>query len=150
MGAEWAGDQIRHGREEIAARILASVKSGRTLASAAEKEGLKPQTLPATGHGSPAEGVPPNLLDPLFSLKQVGDPTMIETQDGFVVAVLSAIQQPDPKADPIGFSQVKEALARSMSEDMQQVYAAAVRAEAKPRVNQALVESLAVGGAGGE
>ena len=150
VGAEWAGDQIRHGREEIAARILASVKSGRTLASAAEKEGLKPRTLPATGHGSPAEGVPPNLLDPLFSLKQVGDPTMIETQDGFVVAVLSAIQQPDPKADPIGFSQVKEALARSMSEDMQQVYAAAVRAEARPRVNQALVESLAVGGAGGE
>ncbi len=143
--ADWAGDQVHHEQEVIAARLLTEVKSGQALAHAAEKEGLAMRELPPTGRATPAAGVPPNLLEPLFSLKK-GDGTMIETADGFLVAVMADSKEPDPKADPVGYGQVKEALAKALGEDMQNVFANAVRQRANPSVNQAMVESLAVSG----
>ena len=147
--SEWIGDQIRRGREEVAAQMLAAVKGGQTLDEAAAKAGLTARLLPATGQASPAEGVPSGLLGPLFALKK-GEATMIETQQGFLVAVLNDIQLPDPKADPIGYGQVKDALSRAVGEDIQTLFATAVRQRAKPRVSQAAVDSLTAGGAGGE
>ena len=143
--ADWMGDQIRHEQEETAAKLLSDVKGGQPLADAATKAGLLVRSLPATGRAAPAEGVPPGLLEPLFAMKK-GQPTMIETPDGFVVAVLVDIQEPDPKSDPVGFGQVKDALARALGEDMQAVYANAVRQRANPRINQAAVLSLATPG----
>ena len=139
--ADWTADQVRHAQEKIAAKLLVDVKGGESLADAAAKDGLTLRRLPPTGRASPAEGFPPALLNPLFSLKK-GQPTMVETQDGFVVAVLADIQEPDPKSDPVGYSQVRDALARASSEDIQNVFASAVRDRANPHVNAAAIASL--------
>jgi hypothetical protein len=71
---------------------------------------------------------------------------MVETPEGFVVAVLSEIDLPDPKADPVGYGQVQQALAHAMADDLQNVYATAVRDRASPHVNEAAVASLATPG----
>jgi peptidyl-prolyl cis-trans isomerase D len=139
---DWTADQIRHEQETVAARLLAEVKGGASLADAAAKAGLTMRVLPATGRASPPEGFPPALLNPLFSLK-TGEPTMVETQDGFVVAVLTEIRQPDPKADPVGYSQVRDALARASADDIETVFAGAVRDRSSPHINATAVAGLA-------
>jgi peptidyl-prolyl cis-trans isomerase D len=139
---DWTAYQVRHEQEETAAKLLGAVERGESLGDAATKAGLTVRRLPATGRSAPAEGFQPALLNPLFQLKK-GAATMVETADGFIVAVLAEIQDPDPKADPVGFGQVQQALAGSIGQDIQAVFATAVRDRAKPRINQAAVDSIA-------
>ncbi|CAH2599795.1 Peptidyl-prolyl cis-trans isomerase ppiD [Rhodovastum atsumiense] len=137
---DWTRDTVRRTQEEAAAKILAAVKGGQSLEAAAP--GLTIRHLPPVGRASPAEGVPTQLVMPLFSIK-AGEPTMAETPDGFVVAVLREITSPDPKDDPIGYGQVRDALARSIGNDMEAVFATALRDRAAPRVNRAMLDSVA-------
>ena len=138
--ADWTRDAVRHAQEEIAAHILSEVKAGRTLAEAAT--GLQVKRLPPVGRSAGADGVPTQLIEPLFSLKQ-GEPTMVETPEGFVVAVLAAIQNPDPSADAAGFGQTRDALAKALGDDMQSVLTLALRNRAKPKVNASMLDSIA-------
>ena len=59
-----------------------------------------------------------------------------------MVAVLREVQTPDPAADPIGYGQVRDALARAIANDMETVFATAVRDRASPRVNRQALEQL--------
>ncbi len=137
--ADWTHDAIRHSQEEAAAKILAAVKAGKSLPDAAG--GLTVRHLPPVGRAAPAAGVPAQLISPLFSLK-VGEPTMAETPEGFVVAVLREVQAPDPAADPVGYGQIRDALTRAIANDMENVFATAVRDRANPRVNRPVLEQL--------
>jgi peptidyl-prolyl cis-trans isomerase D len=67
---------------------------------------------------------------------------MVEANEGFIVAVLADIELPDPKADPIGYDKVKQSLARALAQDIEAVYATAVRDRANPHVSEAAVASL--------
>jgi peptidyl-prolyl cis-trans isomerase D len=140
---DWTLDARRHEQEVVAAGILTAVKDGKTLAEAAGK--LPVHRLPPASRAGASEGVPPQLVAPLFALKK-GEPTMVETPEGFIVAVLTAIEEPDPGKDPIGFGEVRDALARAVSGDMQQIYASAVRDRAAPRIDPHVVDSLATPG----
>jgi peptidyl-prolyl cis-trans isomerase D len=142
VAGDWTRDAVRHEREQVAAGILAAVKGGKTLAEAAAAAGLTARRLPATGRESAADGVPPALLQPLFALKP-GEPTMVETPEGFVVAVLADVQSPDPSTDPVGYGRIREALARSIGNDTQLAFAQALRDRSQPRINTRLVDSLA-------
>ena len=139
--ADWEHDAIRHAQETAAAKLLAAVKGGAALADAARADGMQLRRLPPTGRSAPTEGVPAQLVGPLFSLKP-GEPTMIETPDGFLVAVLREVQSPDPAADPVGYGQVREALARAIGNDMEAVVATAARTRATPHVNRQALEQL--------
>ena len=141
--ADWAGDQVRHEQETTAARLLAAVKGGKTLAEAAASVGLKTERLPAAGRGPASQGVPQQLVPVLFSLKKIGEPTMVETPQGFVVATLAAIEDPDPKSDPVGWGEMKEALGRSVGTDLQEMFAAAVRDRSDPFVRADAIDTLA-------
>jgi peptidyl-prolyl cis-trans isomerase D len=143
--ADWTRDAVRHEQEQVAAKLLTAVKGGQKLAEAAAAAGLTARRLPAAGRQKATEGVPVQLVPALFSLKP-GEATMVETANGFVVAVLAEIQEADPKADAAGYGQVRDALARTMSEDLQNVFAGAVRDRAHPRMNRAMVDSIAQGG----
>ena len=140
--ADWATNEQHRAQEEVAASIFGSTKRGLTIAAAAEKAGLPVNRLPPAGRASPPPGFPSALLTPLFGLRQ-GETTMVETPTGYVVATLHDIQLPDPKADPVGYGQVQQALARAIGEDIQSVYATAVRDRSSPTINQTMVESLA-------
>ena len=137
--ADWEHDAIRHTQETAAAKLLAAVEDGQTLTVAAA--GLPVRLLPPVGRGAPVAGVPAQLVTPLFNLKP-GQPTMVETPDGFMVAVLREVQTPDPAADPVGYGQLREALTRAVGNDMEVVFAAAARDRARPSVNQQAIDQL--------
>ena len=140
--ADWTRDAVRHSADEAAAKVLASVKAGQSLADAATVAGLQVRTLPAVGRSAPAEGVPAPLVTPLFGLKP-GEATMVETADGFVVAVLARVIDADMAADPAGATSMREALAKSLADDSETLFATAVRNRANPKVNRAQLETLA-------
>jgi peptidyl-prolyl cis-trans isomerase D len=141
--ADWTGDQVRREQEETAAKLLHSVDTGKSLADAAAAAGLRMETLPAAGRDAPTPGVPPALIGPLFALKKPGEATMVQTRDGFIVAALAKIEDPDPKSDPAGWSAVREALAQAVGADMQELFAQAVRDRSNPRINASIIDTLA-------
>jgi hypothetical protein len=85
--------------------------------------------------------MPPQLAQLLFALKQ-GEPTMVETGDAFIVAVPAEIIEADPKADPAGYGQVRQAVARSIGTDLASVFTEALRARAEPRINQSVLDNV--------
>jgi peptidyl-prolyl cis-trans isomerase D len=139
--ADWTTDQKRHEQEATAAKLYGSLKRGFTLAAGAEKLGLPVHRLAPTGRDTPPEGFPQPLLAPLFGLKK-GEAAMVEANEGFIVAVLADIVLPDPKADPIGYDKVKQTQSRALAQDIESVFATAVRDRSNPHVNEAAVASL--------
>ncbi|MBU6499923.1 MAG: peptidyl-prolyl cis-trans isomerase, partial [Rhodospirillales bacterium] len=137
--ADWTHDAVVREQNVAATAILTAVKSGTPFAAAAA--GLTVRTLPAASRISGAAGVPSQLVEPLFSLKQ-GEATMVQTADGFTVAVLTRIDDPDPNADPIGFGQVRDALTKALGDDVQSVLTIALRDRAQPTINKALLDSV--------
>lgn len=140
-------DDARHTQDAAAAKLLTAIQGGESLDDAAKGAGLAVRHLPATGRASPTDGVPANLVQPLFTLAR-GQPTMVETPDGFMVAVLTGIVTPDLKADPIGATQIRDALTRALGDDAESVFATAVRSAARPTVNRAMFGSLTASNAG--
>ena len=138
---EWERDQRRHAQEVVASRLLAAVKAGGSLDDAATVAGLHVEKTPPVGRSEPTPGVPRELTQPLFQLKQ-GEATMIETPEGFVVARLDQISTPDPAADPAGATQMRAALTRALDQDYQVVFASALRDREHPRVNRTLLDSF--------
>jgi peptidyl-prolyl cis-trans isomerase D len=140
--ADWTRNAMHHETETKAASILAAVKDGQPLSDAAIVAKLSIDHLPPTGRQAAVPGMPSQLVQPLFGMKP-GEATMVETPDGFVVAVLTQIQTPDAKSDPIGFGQMRLTLDRSLADDIEATYLSALRARSNPRINQALLNSVA-------
>jgi len=134
-------DAQRHAEEQAAAKLLAAVKGGQSLADAATVAGVTVRRSNLVTRGGSAEGMPPQLSQVLFGLKP-GEPTMVETPDGFVVAVPAEIVEPDPKADPAGYGQLREAVDRSVASDLAAVFAQALRERAQPKINQQVVDNI--------
>jgi peptidyl-prolyl cis-trans isomerase D len=139
--ADWTRDAERHSQEQAAAKLLTAVKGGQSLADAAAVAGVTVRRTPLVTRGATDEGVPPQLAQVLFGMKQ-GEPTMVETNDGFIVAVLAEIVDTDPKADPTGYGQVRSVVARSISNDLATVFADALRARAQPQINQSVLDTV--------
>jgi peptidyl-prolyl cis-trans isomerase D len=142
--SDWTHDAIRHEQETAAAALLTAVKGGATLQAAADAAHLQVKALPPVGRSAPVDGVATQLITPLFGLK-LGEPTMVETSDGFIVATLAAINAADPAKDPIGYGQTREALLKSVSDDIEAVFGTALRDRAKPQVNRAQLDQITSG-----
>lgn len=139
---DWMQADIRRTQEAAAAKMLEAIKGGQSLADAALIADVPTRRLPEVSRGArPAEEVPLQLVNPLFDLK-LGEATMVETADGFVVAVLAEIQPAQPDADPIGYGQVREALGQAIGDDVQAVLIAGLRARARPQVNKTMVDRI--------
>ncbi len=134
-------DARRRSQEVVAARLLAAVKAGGSLDDAAVVADVRVERTPPLGRSSPTEGVPSQIIQPLFALAP-NDATMLEDADGFLVVKLAAIESPDPAADPAGAGQIRTALNQAIGGDIQATYAAALRDRARPTVNQRMLEQL--------
>lgn len=143
--ADWARDQQRRAQEERAAKLLAAVQGGASLSAAAAETGATAKRLPPVPRGVETQGVPGELARVLFSLKR-GEATMVETADGFMVAVLADQQSTDPMKDPAGYARTREALNAQLGEDIEQTLAVAIRSRAGGTYNAALVTRLAGSG----
>jgi peptidyl-prolyl cis-trans isomerase D len=140
--ADWTAATKRKTEEELAAKVLGAVEGGQTLADAATVAGVTVRRTPAIGRQAAApEGVPPQLVRPLFDLK-AGEATMIETPESFIVAAAAEVQPADPASDPIGAKALRERLAASVGSDLQNTMLQALRDRGHAEVNQALLETL--------
>lgn len=138
---DWRADQQRRAQEEVAAKMLAALKSGQSFEDAATVAGVTERTTPVMTRAELPEGVPAELQRAMFTMKQ-GEPTMIETAESFIVAVLAEVIDPDPTADPAGHAQVRQAVARSVGGDIGAVFTEAVRLRANPRINQKTLDQI--------
>ena len=94
VATAWEQAALRKEAERTAAGVLARLNKGMPLAAAAG--GLPVTTTPLAGRGAPQAGMPAALQRVLFGLKP-HEPAMVQTTDGFVVAVPDKIVPPDPK-----------------------------------------------------
>ncbi len=138
----WIEVAERHAQEATAAGLLSAVEGGESLADAALKAGARVRRLPAVKRFAGAEGVPAALLGPLFALKK-GEPTMVETADSFVVAVLAEMNDPDPKTDAAEYAKIHDSMTKRIGDDIEQIFVASVRREAHPTINQTLLSQIA-------
>jgi peptidyl-prolyl cis-trans isomerase D len=138
---DWTQDQARHAQEIAATKLMTEVQHGQTLAQAAAGSSLTVTRTPLTGRDQAASGVPPELLRTLFDLKP-GEPTMVELPDAFIVAVPAEIKVPEATTDPTGYEQVRAALARSLGQDVDEIFAQTLRERAQPRINQQNLDSI--------
>lgn len=139
---DWTQAEVRRTQEEAAARMMEAVRGGMSLVDAALVADVPVRRLSEVSRGArPADDVPLQLVTPLFDLK-TGEATMTETADGFVVAVLSEIQPAQPDADPIGYGQVREALAGAIGDDIQAAMTTGLRARTRPQINKTMVDRI--------
>ncbi len=140
--ADWTADARRREQNAAATRLMTAVQGGVSIQAAAAASGLTVHRLPPVGRMASVDGVPQALAAPLFGMR-IGEATMVGTDSGFVVATLAAITDPLSRADPVGHARLVEQLDRQIASDTEGSFTLAVRDQAKPRVNQALVDRLA-------
>jgi peptidyl-prolyl cis-trans isomerase D len=139
---DWTKDAKRHAANEAATKVLTAIKGGQSFADAATVAGLTVRRTALTGRAAPAEGIPRELMEPLFSLKP-GEPTMVETPEAFIVAVPAEIVDPDPAADPSGFKSMTEQLEGAVANDIEASYEAALRNRNRVTVNNDVIADIA-------
>ena len=135
VAGDWAFEQQRRAQEEAAAAMLAAIQAGRNFPDAATIAGVIPRLTSRVTRGEGVAGIPPELHRILFGLKK-NEPTMVETAEGFVVAIPVEIVVPNPKDDEAGYARMRGDLARNIGNDFATVFQEAVRLRANPRVNQ--------------
>jgi peptidyl-prolyl cis-trans isomerase D len=142
MREEWLADARKHAADAKATGVLVAVQGGESLATAAAQAGLTVRRTVQTEREHPAEGVPSQLVKPLFSLKPK-EATMVETSEAFLVAVPAEIVVPDPATDRTGYTQTREQLQEAMAHDAETSFVAALRDRDGLQVNAQVVQSIA-------
>lgn len=138
--ADWNAHQVRHEAETAAAKMLTALKGGQSIADAAAVAGVPVRRTPLSTQADAPHQMAPPLAKILFRLKK-GEPTMVETKESFIVAVPAEIVLPNPSADPAGYATLREALDRSIGNDIARLFADAVRMRANPKINQPNLDS---------
>jgi peptidyl-prolyl cis-trans isomerase D len=141
VAEDWTLDQRRRFQDTAATAMMTAVQGGKSFSDAATVAGVTPRLSPLVTPGQGAPEVPADLQRVLFGMK-IGEATMIETPEGFVVGQLTEVVKPDPATDKAGYEQARAAITRSLSDDMGTVFVDAVRRRAKPQVNQANFDSV--------
>jgi len=137
----WTQDEIAREAEAKAASLLAAVNGGQNFDDAAGAAGL-PTTMSAPmTRDAPAAGVSPQLTSVLFTLKP-GQATMLQTGNGFTVAELAKIVQPTPAQDPQDYSQVQQAMEKSLQNDDGESFLAGLQARDHVKVDQKLFAQI--------
>jgi peptidyl-prolyl cis-trans isomerase D len=139
--ADWQAEQIHHATEEQAAKLLNVIDGGQSITNAAWGSGLQVVRSPPLRRNHPVKGVPSQLVQLVFTLKQ-GKATMVETDVGFMVAQLAQITVPDPASAPSDMQDVKQGLTKALGDDYLVSYATAVRDAAKPTINAKVLDQL--------
>ena len=141
--ADWTHEQLRQTQNVAATKMLTALRSGATIDGAARGTGARlALTPPISLAGAPPAGVAPQIVGPLFAMKQ-GAANMAETDQGFLVFTLADIHHPDPAADPAGVAELTQQIDRSIGDDMEMIATAALRARGNPRVNLKLIDQIA-------
>ena len=141
VAEDWKQDQRRQFQNHAAGAMLAAVKGGKSFSDAATVAGVKPKLSPLVTRNQGDANVAPELQRAMFGLKR-GEATVVEVPEGFVVAQLAEVVKPDAAKDKAGYDQARAAVSKSISNDVANVFVAAVRQRASPRINQQGFDSV--------
>jgi peptidyl-prolyl cis-trans isomerase D len=139
--ADWTAHQLEHAQNIAAAQLLSAVKSGQTLAQAASAAGLPVTVVGPFGRSKLPKPLPKRLLPILFALKQ-GQPTMVETRIGFVVATVTAITPPSGHIADKLHTQLAKVLDNSMQTAILQSFATGLRHRDNVKINAKVVHQI--------
>jgi peptidyl-prolyl cis-trans isomerase D len=138
---DWKQDQRRRYQDKAATAMMTAVQDGKSFSDAATVAGVTPKLSPLITRNEPSPEIPANLQRVMFGLKQ-GEATMVETPEGFVVAQLAEIKQPDAASDKAGYDQARTAVSKSIGNDIETVFIDALRERVGPRINQQGFDSV--------
>lgn len=139
--ADWQQDQRRRAQDKAATAMMVTVQGGKSFSDAATVAGETPKLSPLVTRDEGNPEVPPELQRVMFGMKK-GEATMIEVPDGFVVAQLVEVVKPQAATDKSGYDRTRSAVAKSLSDDISNVFVGAVRQRAKPQINQQGFDSV--------
>ena len=135
VAEDWKQDQRRQFQNRAATAMLTAVKAGKSFSDAATVAGVTPKLSPLVTRRQGDPNVAPELQRAMFGLKQ-GEATLVEQPEGFVVAQLAEVVKPDAATDKAGYDQARNAVSKSISDDLAAVFVGALRQRARPRINQ--------------
>ena len=142
LKSDWLADKQHEAAEAKAKEIAEKAKTG-DLQAEATKLGLtvkKSQSF-TRDKGDPVNDIAPGLAAGLFGVKQ-GETAVGETKDGPVVAKVTAITPPDPKAHPDDVATLTQAVNNQIRGDLSAQFSEALRQEIKPEVHEDIINSL--------
>jgi peptidyl-prolyl cis-trans isomerase D len=143
LKADWLAEAEKAAATAKAKAISDKVKAGGDLDAEAKALNLTvKKSAPFTrDKGDPANAISAGFAQTLFALKlnQAGTG---ETKDGAVVAKVTAITPPDPKAHPADVEQTSQQLTEDIRNDLGAEFSEALRQELKPQVNEDVINGL--------
>ena len=137
---DWLAAARRKSQEAAAANLLTAAQSG-SLDDAATVAGMRVQQTPPLSRGAAPLGVAQPLADAAFALKPK-EVTMVELPEAFLVVAPGDTSVPERSADPLGAGQTRQQLSGAISQDVQNVYASALRSRLRPTVNERVLDSI--------
>ncbi len=135
---QWHDEAVRHAAEVRAAAIYADAQAAHALGPAAAKAGLAVSSAGPFSRARPPAGVPAPLARVVFGLR-TGTATMVQTGDGYVVALVTGIAHPPVASESRQFDQLQAQVRGSVANDIEASYAAWVVRETKPKLNEGVV-----------
>ena len=139
--ADWTAHQLEHAQNIAAAQLLSAVKSGQTLTQAASKAGLPVTVVGPFGRSKLPKPLPKQLLPILFSLR-VGQPTMLQTPIGFIVATVTAIDEPKASIAKHLQARLAVALDNTMQTVALQSFASGLRQRDHVKINDKTLRQI--------
>jgi peptidyl-prolyl cis-trans isomerase D len=142
LAADWMADKQHEAADAKAKEIAEKAKTG-DLEAEAKALGLtvKKSASFTRGKGDPANGIDTGLAASLFAAKQ-GETAIGEGKEGPVVAKVTAITPPDPKAHPDDVATLTQGINNQIRNDLAAQFSEALRQEIKPQVNEDVINSL--------
>jgi peptidyl-prolyl cis-trans isomerase D len=139
--AAWTQDEMMREAESKAASLLAEVNGGRSLDQAASTMGYQTAMTAPMTRTAPASGITPQMVPILFSLKP-GQATMLQTDSGFRVAMLTKVSQPKPADDPQDEASVTQSLTKSLQDDVAESFLSGLQTRDNVRVDPKLFAQI--------
>ena len=141
--ADWLADAQAKAATDKAKAIADKVKAGGDLNAEATALNLtvKKSAAFTRDRGDPDNGISAGFAETLFALK-LNEAAVGDSKDGPVVAKITAITPPDPKAHPSDVAQTNAQLTEEIRNDLGAEFGEALRQELKPQVNEDIVNNL--------
>ena len=140
--ADWLADKQDEAAEAKAKEITEKAKTGDLQAEATALGLTVKQSASFTrDKGDALNDIDPGLAANLFAVKQ-GETAVGRSKDGPVVAKVTAITPPDPKAHPDDVAGLTQGLNNQIRGDLAAQFSEALRQEIKPQVNEDVINSL--------
>src|SRR3954469_23544186 len=136
---DWLAEKQHEAAEAKAKEIAEKAKTG-DLQTEATKLGLTVKQAPAFTRekGDALNDISTSLAASLFAVKQ-GETALGDSKEGPVVAKVTGITPPDPKAHPDDVATLTQAVNNQIRGDLAAQFSAALQQEIKPQINEDVI-----------